>query len=458
MVNVFKLKFKKACFLVFVFHILFNFKSEALEATLAKCIKSGLKHNLKLKEAKLAVKTAYLDFRNLTLRYRLNFSLRTEFSDTTDSGDTSSFTNILGLTRTFKNGATAGLSFKLEREGTDTDNKISFSYEIPFLKSGGVFKETVDIKKAYINYLIARLKWINARRNTVLAITEAYYDLIKKLKNIDVSKIAVKQAKQLYEIAKAKYSAGLISKLDTLRAFVRLGEVEKVLLRTNFSYQQSLDRLLYLLNLPFSEKVDIKEPLALKLFTLNKKKVFKLAYEHREDLKILKYKIEKQKLEIKLKKRALKAELNMSVNLSHRNSNDVGTGQIASLLQFPLNYKVEKLKLNVENLKLKILFIELEDLKKRITLEIREAVRKFEEAIKRIKIMNKLVENAQANYEFARMMYDQGAATGFDVIDAQDKLERNKRDYIATLIDYKLAIVNLMREIGLIEVLYEESY
>lgn len=83
-----------------------------------------------------------------------------------------------------------------------------------------------------------------------------------------------------------------------------------------------------------------------------------------------------------------------------------------------------------------------------ITREIKDSYLNVENAVKRIEVSEKAIEEAKENLRIERLRYETGAGTSTDVIDAQAALLRAETEFYQALYDKNIAIASLRKAIG----------
>jgi len=103
--------------------------------------------------------------------------------------------------------------------------------------------------------------------------------------------------------------------------------------------------------------------------------------------------------------------------------------------------KESRLKASEANIKRQHIFLE-ED-RNNIILAIRRSHRALQKFIKQIDIANQNVRNAQLTYEINLERYKNGDLTSMDLNLFQNQLSEKKKGVVDTLINYKLALLNM---------------
>ena len=92
----------------------------------------------------------------------------------------------------------------------------------------------------------------------------------------------------------------------------------------------------------------------------------------------------------------------------------------------------------------------LEELKLRVGLEVRNAQRNIVATQERIRVLEKNLDRAKENLKLAQLSYEKGIKSSIEVLDAQDDLQEVNKNYINTILDLKIAEFRLLRAMGTI--------
>ena len=109
----------------------------------------------------------------------------------------------------------------------------------------------------------------------------------------------------------------------------------------------------------------------------------------------------------------------------------------------------ERAKLNQRKLELAQAIIAFKRLEQNIILDVRDKIRAVNIAMRQIKASRLSKEKEIRNYQAQKERYAAGHVSTHDILDYQENLARAELDYIKSLIDYNIAIVNLDKSQGL---------
>jgi len=90
-----------------------------------------------------------------------------------------------------------------------------------------------------------------------------------------------------------------------------------------------------------------------------------------------------------------------------------------------------------------------------VTREVRASARNVERIGKSIVLQERNIEFAEKQLRLASLRYQRGLASNFDIIDAENNLISAKSNYISLFADYNVALIELKRVTGNLD-LHEE--
>ena len=82
-------------------------------------------------------------------------------------------------------------------------------------------------------------------------------------------------------------------------------------------------------------------------------------------------------------------------------------------------------------------------LEQSIILDVRDRFRKVEIQYRQVEVAKISLEKETENYKAQLERYSSGEVSTHDMLDYQDKLSQAELDYLESLIDYNLALINL---------------
>ena len=132
----------------------------------------------------------------------------------------------------------------------------------------------------------ARLQYQYTVRQTLFGVAQAYYNVLKQQKLVDVNQQTVDLAKEQLATAKARFDAGAVARIDVLRAVSTLEGARNTLIQSQGALDTARDTLSNILNLGGKTNFTLTEPPDEHEMGTPFEQVLKSAYECREDYKV----------------------------------------------------------------------------------------------------------------------------------------------------------------------------
>ena len=330
------------------------------------------------------------------------------------------------------------------------------------------FNETVlDLPSIYrIKSLKKQLKggiisYNAAASNLEISVANAFYDLLKKEKLLEVKKLGLSESEQNLKKTRLMYNLGTLSKVDLLRAEVIKNQSELDLLTAKKEKELSQANLIYLIGLQPDAEFDVKEE-TLKITDYSLNDYRKLLNEIKEKNP---YIINKRLSLSAAKDEFISSYLEylptLSIHGSYGYSGDKFTlskenwerndsWSVGANLTLPLFTgfsRAAEIRGNKANLNIKE--IELNDTIKQKGIELKKALLAIKETKKTLNLAEKNLEQAELSYKMVKEKYNLGAATILDLTGAEQDYEQAQVSKISAYYDLllaKLYVTNLLGE------------
>jgi len=361
---------------------------------------------------------------------------------------------LKGMTlREFEDVLTYPLFFKV---GTKDNWGLDLSVSLPVF-TGGALRNGYDL--ACLGLESSKLQYELSRLDLILKVREAFYNVIKAKRLLEVAQKALEALKEHHRIAQVFYQQGIIPKNDLLQVEVELSQREQDVIAAQRNFQVACSYFNTLLRRQVDEEVILDERLELVGFEEDFDSLLKRAFENRPEIKLGKLQIEAAKKEFKIARSELLPKVSLFFDYQRQGDDPSVSGspykekeyswQFMAVLQWRL-WDFGESYFGVKEKQARIVqtenqLIEIEDF---IRLEVQEAYLSVKEAIEKVKTSGKVLEGAQENFRVNEERYKLQAATSSDVLDALALLVRAQNSYWIALCDYHLALGRLKRAMG----------
>ena len=298
--------------------------------------------------------------------------------------------------------------------------------------------------------------------DTLLAVRVAYDDALQATNEIVVREASVALLGKQLEDTKRRFDAGVVPQFNVLRAEVELANARPPLIRARNNYRMAKQRLLndLGLSLPRSILEDVPLLLADALradpYVVNLSTALQEALDQRTELASLRKAEELRKEGVRTAKAGYKPSVQLFAGYGVQNrqfesdltaenhgweagarlSWDIWDGSLTS-------GKVREARARHERV-----LVDLDDVSRRIELEVRTAYSTFIEAKEVLESQGKVNEQAVEALRLANSRYDAGSGTQLDTLSAHTALTDARTTYVQSLHDYSVARSRLERALG----------
>ncbi|HIC91916.1 MAG TPA: TolC family protein [Syntrophaceae bacterium] len=290
-------------------------------------------------------------------------------------------------------------------------------------------------------------------QETLFRVAQSYYQVLKAKELVKNAKEILNLAEEGLRVVRVRFRVGEVTKPAVLRGEVDVTKAQRNLVEAENNLQLAKDTLINLIGVKIRD-YDVVKPPALPKLGENYEALINKAFKYRYD-----YKISNLKIDIaKESKDLVKARYHPSLDVVwtyHRLEPETfafkdETWDAVFKVSVPLfegGIRIWDLKEKQKDLRQA--HLALEDLKKAIQIEVRDAMLKVDTYEKTLDNLKKQVELAQENYNIISKQFRVGLATSLDVTDALTALDSAKAELITKTYDYQVALLNLEKVIGL---------
>ena len=305
----------------------------------------------------------------------------------------------------------------------------------------------------------ARAQEISVREESVLLVVSQYLGSQRAAADVQAAQSRVDLAQALFNQAADLQKNGVGTGIDTLRSNVQLQNEKQRLIVAQTQFQTSLFGLARLLNLEPQRRIEIADQVSFfDTPAVSPDQTLERAYAARPELRQIQ--AEEQRAAIDLKGAGEQRLPKVSVNgfwieQGLTPASIIPVYQYQASLDFPLftggRIQAERSKAEIAVRQLKQ---QEQDIRNRITLEVKTAIAQTESARNEVNVANLGVDLARQEVEQARDRFQAGVANNIEVITAQDELARANDNQIAALYRYNQARADLAHSVGQMEALY----
>ena len=291
---------------------------------------------------------------------------------------------------------------------------------------------------------------------TSFQLMRAYYDLIRKMRQVEIQQETVEQSRSLYDIASKKLEAGLIAEVQALKLQVDLARAESELSSAMLDVEYSKDVLKQTIGLPFDEDFTIETEVTYAPVRVDLDRAIDMGLQNRSELREaeIQYRLQGMTLAERRREGLPSPTLNGFYGLKGLGEEPEDIAESFDRNQWGVYLKVDvpiwdsglnAARVRAARADLRSAEVDLEEARRSLILEIKDAVRRLEEAENRVKILAASVDVARKSFEITQQKFGIGAAESQELLDAQVALTRARTNSLNALMDYQLAQAALKR-------------
>lgn len=308
-----------------------------------------------------------------------------------------------------------------------------------------------------ISTVIARLQHQETVRNTLFGVADAYYEVLKQQRLVDVNREALRLAGEQFDFAKARADVGEVTRADVLRATVVIEEARRTLVESENVLEFAKNTVRNILNLTPEAPLALIEPPDYPGTLPNFEKLLALAYAERETLRVADQVIDRdiaRRNEIigEYGPRVVAQFDTGRANISGTSTSSNYDWQAAVSVQVPIFTGGQReIDLMIANRQIEQTRLERQRVAKEVESEVKLAwltVRTFQQTIK---ALHAQVVAAEQSYHDLEIQYRSGTATSVDVLSALNQLNTSRKDLAVQTYDYQVELRNLERTSGVFQ-------
>jgi outer membrane protein TolC len=448
-------------------------QGQRLELSLQQSIEIALHHNLRLQIATLTREAVQTEIPRAKAKFHptVGLALIGSGEKSSSGAESSSKTNDLDVNAFISaeapTGATLALSSNLisqeetaeiESRPRQFDSELVISVVQPLLRGGGIVVATRPIRDAQFDLRVEEARLQAEVLRVTADAKSAYYEMLLAEKIIEVTEEAIARDKTLLEASQALFEAGLVTKRDVFSAEISLAKDSARLVRARASLESAKNTLLDVLGIPLTRSVFLLDKdISLQPVPLELARWIAVAMDNRPEIMEIEQELEKRLLKIQVERNVVLPQVDLVASYERFEDNSSvskafgfsGEAWSAGLVfSVPIGNVAAKSALartKIEHVRLQQRLVQT---RRRIELEVRDAVIKLHRSLEGMKALITNVENSQGKLEFARSRFALGLATNFDITDAQEDLLDAETDLLSAIVDYNIGLAELEARIA----------
>lgn len=353
-------------------------------------------------------------------------------------------------------------SFKLSSSYTYTtplDNKAGTSpdsYDMRFSVKQTLFDAgaTSDLVRSIRHSITAQD--YEARKTVfdiVLSVKNAFHDVLKKRDLLEVSKTALKTAEKHLEQSRELYKEGLAPRSDVIKSEVQVSNARLDVIKAENALLSAKANLATAMGQAVTTDFNVvSHDESLLPILPSFKDVLLLAYDQRPELKGSRARIDSAKASIDQVKSGLYPNLSLDASYGWQKDTFVPDDKkwsagltigIPIFEQLTTKSKINQAKATLAGLEA----TEIQTMRN-IELDVQQAWLSLKEAMERLDVTKKTLEQAEEDMRVSEGRYKEGLGNILEVLDAQTALTQAKTNYVVASYDIAIARAKLDKAVG----------
>lgn len=358
-----------------------------------------------------------------------------------------------------------GTTTELTREeGTNsTGYKTSAGLEVrqPLLAGAGYEASHDELIQSRRDLVYAMRAFALERQDFALGIMRAYYSLLVRKDTLANTRQNVEQSTFLRRRSEALFKIRRAPSIDVLRAQQQELSASNTLSQTASEYEIGLSRFLIDVGLPVSTRLTVAGELpGKKPLPLSKETCLRLALANRLDLRSQEDRLADARRKLRLARNALLPKLEVygkaGVNGESVDGPEVPdageTYSAGATLELPLDQRDERDAIRSSMIAVAAEERGVDEKRDSVSVEITDSFSKLEALSATVEIEGRNIDIARRRADYAAFRFRNGELSNRDVVEAQNELLSARNAYANALVQYELQRLQLLRDVGLLDV------
>lgn len=334
------------------------------------------------------------------------------------------------------------------------DYQFSFSFSLPLFTGGRL---TSGYRQAQYNLYSTQESVRQTNQETVLNVKRGFYGYLLTRELVNVSEEALSLAEKLLQNVKNMVEVGMASRLDLLRAEVRVANLKPSVLQARNNLAVAELSLKTILGLDLLQPVEIVGEMTYTPVEVELEESLAKAMMNRPELTQMNYQKKMAEEMAKIARAASLPTIAISGNYNYwANDLNFKKDNWQNFYAFNLVLTIpvfNGFSASAKMAEAQAMIREMEHMEKglmeRIKFEVESAILTLNQARESLLSQEKNIEQAKESVRVAELSYSEGLATILDVDSAQVALSEARINYLRALYEYTVSLAQLEKAMGL---------
>lgn len=330
------------------------------------------------------------------------------------------------------------------------NNNLYLSFEQPIFTYN---RTKLEFKKIELNLENAALKYAIQKLSIEKEVSQSFYDVFYNKRSLEISIEETKNNEESYQIIKNKVDAGISAKEELYQAEINLANSRSSEKDAEVQLANTLDEFKDLLGISLYDEVAVEADIDYTEVLVDLEKATQNGLKERMELRQqeINLQTEYDNLTETSALNEFKGSIALSYGIIGTNENfskmyDESTEnqKFSVSLEIPLwDWGEKKQKILAQESAIQRSKIDQSQESNAVIIGIRQAYRNLVNQLNQIQIAEVTEKNAQLTYDINLERYKNGDLTSKDLGEFQTQLSRQKLEYLRSLIQYRLALLDL---------------
>lgn len=329
-------------------------------------------------------------------------------------------------------------------------NNLYLNYEQPIFTYNrtklAVETLQLDLENTSLNYVLRKL-------SLEYDVSSSFYEVYRNSLNYDIAREEYANTNASYQIIKNKVDAGLAAREEFYQAELNLLNSESTVQNNQVALDNSLDAFKKLIGIPVRDSIAVVGDVAHQSTKVDVEKAIEHGLANRLEMRQREISVQTayQDLIQTMALNEFKGTVNLTYGFIGVNSqiNDIYNNpdkdrQASISFDVPLfDWGESKARIKASEAMIASAEISKQEEEDDIIISIRRAYRQLQNLEKQVEISRQNVKNAELTYDINLERYKNGDLTGMDLNLYQTQLSTSKINLTDSIINYKLALLNI---------------
>lgn len=467
-------------------------EKKILKIGMIDCVAMALKNNSEILVKKISPLIEDANVKIQKAVFEPDFSVDFSYEDNTEVGSNPLFAPARSSTRTgvlnfgYDQKLVTGTQLELDFYNTRLqsnsrvqspnpyfDSLANITVTQPLLKGFGIIVNKADFLIAKNNKLISKQDFAQEVISILTDVKKGYYDYQYAEEQYRAVEAALMRSEGLHQINKGRYAKGLASDIDLLQSEAEVSRAKQALAAAENYMKSAEDNLKLITNLIDDTQLWNSDIVLLDKIGYEKEEPdivasINKAFKYRPDYEAAKIDLKNRDISVIFNKNGLLPTLDifgsyglnglggkLKKDLGRVANRDFEDWSAGLSVDIPLGNDDAKGNYDKSTLEKTRALIQFKRLEQNIILQVRDAVRNVDIKYKMLEASSETKEAETRNYAAQEMRFKAGLVSTHDMVDYQNSLTRAEVNYIKSVIDYNVTLIELAKTKG--TMLFEDN-